>query len=220
MCWTLPLSTQLQLFQMVPFLGILALRPSFFYNNSLPPHPHLLLECLFSPCWEQVHSETKRTKLLVSFPVTVRLILETVIHILLPPSWVAFMAAFIASIYLFKKCHFENINLKARQPLRRNTERVHLFNEYSKLYFWACPLFQIYFSKCPPTCYPKRGRCRQWKQRKREAWSLRLALQTLSLHKWADWGLEMVKRWPSKSTHPFVLLAASNLNLLHPPGLG
>lgn len=90
------------------------------------------------------------------YTLTMQLILETMIHTLLPPSWVAFMAAFIASIYLFRKCHFKNINLKTRKQLRRKIERVLLWNEFNKLYFRACPLFQIYFSEWPSTCYPKK----------------------------------------------------------------
>lgn len=66
--------------------------------------------------------------------LTMKPILETMIHILLPPSWVAFMAAFIASIYLFRECHFENINLKTGKQLRKKIERVFLWNESNKLY--------------------------------------------------------------------------------------
>lgn len=49
-------------------------------------------------------------------------ILGTMTHILLPPSWVAFMARFTAPIYLFRECHFENKNLKMRKQLKRKIE--------------------------------------------------------------------------------------------------
>lgn len=82
--------------------------------------------------------------------------LGTMIHILLPPYWVAFMAGFIAPIYLFRKCRFENINLKTRKQLRRKIECALFWNEFNKLYFRTFLLFQIYFSECPSTSYPKK----------------------------------------------------------------
>lgn len=189
---------------MVVFWVSLALRPSFFYSISLPLTSVSIQSLLRTgPLWALENTTVVSVIPSDVYNLMVQLILETVIHILLPPSWVAFMAVFIASIYLFRKCRFENINLKTRKQLRRKTEHVLLWNEYSKLYFRACLLFQIYFSEYPPTCYPKKERCWEQKQRDWEAGNLRHDLQIFWLHRWADWGLEPVKRWLSKSTHPF-----------------
>lgn len=158
----------------------------------------------------------------MSFPsdvysLTVLLILETVIHILLPTSWVAFMAVFIASIYLFRECHFQNINLKTREQLRRKTERVLVWNEYNKLYFRACPLFQIYLSEYLPTCYPKRERCWEWKQREKRGWKPKTCPLNTFTSQMSRQRSRAMKNWLYKSTHPFILLAVSQPSL---PGLG
>lgn len=66
------------------------------------------------------------------------------------------MAPFIATIYLFRRCHFENRNLKMGKTLRRKKkEHVLLGNEFNKtVFFGMFPLVQIYFSACPPTPSP------------------------------------------------------------------
>lgn len=66
--------------------------------------------------------------------LTMLLTLGPVIHALLPPCWVAFMAGFITPIYLFRRRHFENINLKMRKQFRRKIECVLFGNKFKKLF--------------------------------------------------------------------------------------
>lgn len=146
---------QLQLFQMANFWAILALRHR---EILLCCFPHYILQRLLSP--RLAHASPLENTTIVSvihgdmYILTILLILGTMIHILLPPYWFAFMAGFITPIYLFRKHHFENINLKTRKQLRRKIEFFGL--SLTNCVFQNISTFWIYFFECPHTPYPKK----------------------------------------------------------------